>query len=180
VQIVVRWAGRRSAVVLVSLLTLAVLLAGCGGSSGGSPQSSASPGGGSIGGAGAGNPTPTATPLVGIQAQGALAPYLVGPNGHTLYVFAKDTSNHSACTGTCIDNWPPLFLASDQEASAAPDAKGTLNVIDRPGSGRQMTYNGWPLYYFKSDAAPGDTNGNGVQGLWKVATPDLAAAPASP
>ena len=35
-----------------------------------------------------------------------------------------------------------------------------------------MTLNGWPLYYFSGDAAPGDTNGQGVQGIWWVLAPD--------
>jgi predicted lipoprotein with Yx(FWY)xxD motif len=117
-----------------------------------------------------------AKPTIGVQTQGAHAPYLVGPNGHTLYVFAHDSSNKSTCTGACQQNWPPLLLSGSEKASAVPAATGTLDVIDRPGTGRQVTYNGWPLYYFQADAAPGDTKGDGVQGLWKVATPGLAAA----
>jgi predicted lipoprotein with Yx(FWY)xxD motif len=29
-------------------------------------------------------------------------------------------------------------------------------------------YGGWPLYYFASDSAPGDTNGQGVGDVWYV------------
>ena len=31
-----------------------------------------------------------------------------------------------------------------------------------------MTYNGWPLYYFSGDAAPGDTNGQALNDVWWV------------
>ena len=32
----------------------------------------------------------------------------------------------------------------------------------------QATYNGWPLYYFAQDSAPGDVNGQGVGDVWYV------------
>ena len=32
----------------------------------------------------------------------------------------------------------------------------------------QATYNGYPLYTFGSDSAPGMTNGNGSGGSWHV------------
>jgi predicted lipoprotein with Yx(FWY)xxD motif len=36
----------------------------------------------------------------------------------------------------------------------------------------QVTYGGRPLYYFAGDAKPGDTNGQGVGGLWFAVTAD--------
>jgi predicted lipoprotein with Yx(FWY)xxD motif len=32
----------------------------------------------------------------------------------------------------------------------------------------QVTYNGWPLYYFAKDKAPGDVTGQGVGSVWYV------------
>jgi predicted lipoprotein with Yx(FWY)xxD motif len=49
----------------------------------------------------------------------------------------------------------------------------------------QVTYNGWPLYYFAPDEQPGDTKGHEVDGFgaeWYVVTPEgepLAAAEAA-
>jgi predicted lipoprotein with Yx(FWY)xxD motif len=40
-----------------------------------------------------------------------------------------------------------------------------------------VTFNGWPLYTFANDKAPGQVNGQGVGGVWFVATPSLAASP---
>ncbi|MDH5372750.1 MAG: hypothetical protein OEX97_07385, partial [Acidimicrobiia bacterium] len=31
-----------------------------------------------------------------------------------------------------------------------------------------VTYNGWPLYYFANDSAPGDINGQGLNDVWYV------------
>ncbi len=46
------------------------------------------------------------------------------------------------------------------------DAK--LGCITRVGGLIQATYNGYPLYTFGSDSAPGMTNGNGSAGAWHV------------
>jgi predicted lipoprotein with Yx(FWY)xxD motif len=45
---------------------------------------------------------------------------------------------------------------------------GTITGVD---GATQLTLNGWPLYYFAGDSAPGDTNGQGVNGVWWVLTP---------
>jgi predicted lipoprotein with Yx(FWY)xxD motif len=40
-------------------------------------------------------------------------------------------------------------------------------------NGSQVEYNGHPLYTFSGDTAPGQTNGEGLFGMWFVATPNL-------
>jgi hypothetical protein len=39
-----------------------------------------------------------------------------------------------------------------------------------------VEYQGHPLYTYASDTAPGQTNGENVEGVWFVATTDLTAA----
>lgn len=90
---------------------------------------------------------------------------LIGPNGHTVYTFAKDSAHTgmSACYDQCAQNWPPL--------TAAPAAKpmGDYSIITRTDGTRQWTFKGQPLYYFAKDAKPGDKVGDGVMGgAWKV------------
>jgi predicted lipoprotein with Yx(FWY)xxD motif len=46
-----------------------------------------------------------------------------------------------------------------------------LGTSPRTDGAEQVTYNGWPLYYFANDAAPGDTNGQGVNDVWYVIAP---------
>lgn len=128
----------------------------------------------------------TATPAansgatVAISADGPLAPFLVGPNGHTLYLFTNDAAGVSNCTGGCLANWPPLLVAAGEEPTAGEGVTGELGVIEREdGAGRQVTYNGIPLYYWAADTAPGQTSGHEVGGVWFVVPPDqtTAAAP---
>ena len=35
----------------------------------------------------------------------------------------------------------------------------SLATIERDDGSKQVTYNGWPLYYFANDRQPGNTNG---------------------
>ena len=66
-------------------------------------------------------------------------------------------------------NWPPLLVKVIPTAGT-----GVTGKVDRTvrTDGRfQVTYNGMPLYFWKSDIKPGDTTGNGVNGIWSVVTP---------
>jgi predicted lipoprotein with Yx(FWY)xxD motif len=93
---------------------------------------------------------------------------LVGPNGMTLYTFAKDTAGAgtSACNAQCATNWPALGVAE----TAKPI--GGYTIIIREDGKRQWAYKGWPLYFWSKDAKAGDKTGDGVaNGAWKVARP---------
>jgi predicted lipoprotein with Yx(FWY)xxD motif len=46
-----------------------------------------------------------------------------------------------------------------------------LGTTTRTDGTTQVTYNGWPLYYFQTDKVAGDTSGENVQGVWFVITP---------
>ena len=43
-----------------------------------------------------------------------------------------------------------------------------VGTITRDDGTVQGTYNGWPLYYFSGDSAPGDVNGQGLNDVWWV------------
>ena len=91
--------------------------------------------------------------------------------GLTLYTFAHDTEGMSTCTGDCATTWPPL-LVEEGEPTASMEVTGSLGVYERmEDGGRQLTYNGMPLYYFSGDSKPGDTNGQGLGNVWFVAAP---------
>jgi predicted lipoprotein with Yx(FWY)xxD motif len=45
---------------------------------------------------------------VGTANEGSLGRILVDSQGHTLYLFEKDSGTKSACFGACAGAWPPL------------------------------------------------------------------------
>ena len=94
-------------------------------------------------------------------------PFLVDQQGRTLYLFTSDTqsSGASACTGDCLTQWPPLIVSGTPQAGTGVDAS-LLGTITREDGTLQATYNGWPLYTYSGDMAPGDTSGQGVNGSW--------------
>lgn len=98
---------------------------------------------------------------------------LTNTQGLTLYYFDPDTATSSACTGSCTQIWPPLLLASGTP-QASTSLAGALATL-QDANGRQVTYNGHPLYIYGGDAKPGDTTGNGIAGKWHVATPSIPA-----
>jgi predicted lipoprotein with Yx(FWY)xxD motif len=117
-------------------------------------------------------PDTASTAVLNLQAEGDLAPYLVGPTGMTLYFFTNDEPDVSNCIDSCAQNWPPLTVPDGLEPTTVEGAAGELGVIERAdGLGRQVTYDGMPLYYWAADAKPGDTTGHGVAGVWFVVPP---------
>lgn len=119
---------------------------------------------------------------VAMAASAAFGPILVDDKGMTLYMFEKDTPDTSSCYGGCATNWPPLLTTGDPAAGEGVDA-ALLGVTERTDGTMQVTYNGWPLYYYAKDAQAGDLTGQGVGDVWFVLAPDgsvLKEAPAAP
>jgi predicted lipoprotein with Yx(FWY)xxD motif len=84
----------------------------------------------------------------------------------TLYTFAKDSDDKSACNGPCATNWPVLKA----EASDKPGEGYT--IITRDDGSKQWAYKGKPLYTFAKDQKPGDITGDGLlNGAWHLAQP---------
>jgi predicted lipoprotein with Yx(FWY)xxD motif len=118
---------------------------------------------------------PAAAASVGTATASGLGPFLTGAGGRTLYILTKDSPGTSTCTGGCASAWPP-FTVTGTAPSAGAGVTGKLATLTRSDGGKQVTYNGMPLYYFSGDSAAGQANGQGVQGIWYVA---LAAGNAS-
>jgi predicted lipoprotein with Yx(FWY)xxD motif len=115
--------------------------------------------------------TALAAPVMTLQSanNASLGNILTDDKGMTLYIFKSDKPGVSNCTGPCATNWPPLTVADeDAKPALAEGLSGKIAVIDRPDGTYQVTFNDWPLYYFKMDAKPGDATGNGKGGVWEV------------
>ncbi|TDC71410.1 SCO0930 family lipoprotein [Streptomyces hainanensis] len=96
--------------------------------------------------------------------------------GFTLYRFENDTADPpvSNCEGDCLVAWPAV-PADDAAAAAGIDAS-LLGEVERSDGSLQLTLNGWPVYRYAEDAAPGDVNGHGVGGVWNALAPSGAPA----
>lgn len=105
--------------------------------------------------------------------------YLTDPMGKTLYYFLNDTDDQSNCTGGCLNNWPVYVSQSTDFIVPATLNKTDFGTITSNDNKTQVTYKGWPLYYFNNDAARGEMKGQGVIDKWFIAQPgnDFAAAP---
>ena len=92
--------------------------------------------------------------------------------GMTVYMFDNDTQggDASTCEGQCAANWPAVTTDSDDPT--VDGVTGEIGTISGVDGETQVTLNGWPLYYFAGDSAAGDVNGQGVNGVWWVLTPD--------
>ena len=71
----------------------------------------------------------------------------------------------SLCNGPCAENWPPL------RADATDQGTGDYTTTTRDDGSKQWAYKGKPRYSWSMDAKPGDTDGDGVKGVWHTATP---------
>ena len=76
----------------------------------------------------------TSMATVGVRGTGN-AGFLVGPNGMTLYVFAKDAKGVSNCAADCIDDWPALTVPAGSMPTGVDAARGALAVFKRSDDG---------------------------------------------
>jgi len=105
--------------------------------------------------------------MVNLGKDDKLGSFLVDDKGMSLYLFTKDTPNTSVCYDKCAAAWPPLLTTGAPVAGQGVDTSKFGTTTRQDGS-MQVTYNGWPLYYFAKDKAPGDVTGQGVGDVWFV------------
>jgi predicted lipoprotein with Yx(FWY)xxD motif len=98
-----------------------------------------------------------------------LGSILVDAEGMTLYLFEADTDGTSTCYDECADAWPALI--GDAPIAGEGIDETLLGTTERDDGEVQVTYAGRPLYYFASDAAAGDTEGQGIGDVWYVIDP---------
>ena len=144
-------------------LASALLAAACSSAATASPGSA--PAAGSSG-------SSSATGTVITTQAGSAGTFLTTGSGRTVYLWAKDGMNMSACSGACAAAWPPV-PATGVLTAAGGVQMSDLGTITRAGGIKQVTYDGHPLYYFVGDSAAGQTNGQGSDNFgakwWLVA-----------
>jgi predicted lipoprotein with Yx(FWY)xxD motif len=110
--------------------------------------------------------TPAAAPSVRV-AQTKLGRILVTGEGRTLYLYMKDRGTKSACSRRCMQVWPPATVSGAPVAGPGV-AAAKLTTTKGTENGRQLVYNGHPLYTLSADVRPGQINGEGFLGTWFV------------
>jgi predicted lipoprotein with Yx(FWY)xxD motif len=144
----------KTLVIATGLAGAALALAACGNSSGSSSARVA--------------PAPAGAALT--TATTSLGTILVDGQGRTVYRFAADTKGRSNCDASCLQYWRALPSTSALP-TAASTVTGRLATITRSDGTKQVTVNGWPLYTYVGDTAPGTTSGQGLNlsgGRWWV------------
>ena len=120
---------------------------------------------------------------------GSAGAFLTDGSGRTVYLWAKDTTNMSDCSGACLQAWPAVPATGTLTATGGAQASD-LGTITRSDGTKQATYDGHPLYYFVGDSGPGQTAGQGSDNFgakwWlvgpsgaKITTADTASASAA-
>lgn len=151
----------------------AALLAGCGTTQATSPPTSTSSTSTSTQPSTSSNTALTVT-TNSATVSGKSETVLATSNGMTLYYFTGDTPTTSNCTGSCSQIWPALTV-SGTSVTGTSNLPGSLTVV-KDGNGHQVAYQGHLLYTYSGDSAPHQANGEGIEGKWFVATPQLTTA----
>jgi predicted lipoprotein with Yx(FWY)xxD motif len=122
--------------------------------------------GGGCGGGTSASPSQTAAPAAAGAAVDAkkvsLGTILVDGKGMTLYLFEMDKGGKSACYGACATAWPPLLTGGKVTPGSGVNASW-VGTTTRSDGKTQVTYHGWPLYYFVPDKAPGEIKGQDLK-----------------
>jgi len=116
-----------------------------------------------------------------VRQKEGLGTFLTDASGRSLYLFEADTAaaggrqRASTCYDECAQAWPPLLVQGEPVPANPAVRAQLLGTVQRRDGAMQVTYNGWPLYYYARDQNPGDTNGQDVEGFggeWYLVTPE--------
>jgi predicted lipoprotein with Yx(FWY)xxD motif len=129
--------------------------------------------------------TPQAdTPEATIRAEESqeYGQYLVDGNGRAVYMFTADTPGEgysadasSSCYDDCAQAWPPVLTRSTPVNAAMPVESEMIGTAERQDGTMQVTYGGWPLYYYVDDVGQDAPTGQDVEsfgGEWYLVKPD--------
>lgn len=113
--------------------------------------------------------TGTTSFTINIASKALIGDYLVDGNGMTLYYTTSDRPMYSNLPDETITAWP-VFYVSNIIIPVSLNASD-FAVYTRDNNVKQITYKGYPLYYFFQDKSPGNTFGNKLNNVWFVVSP---------
>jgi predicted lipoprotein with Yx(FWY)xxD motif len=137
----------------------------------------------------------TNTQLIGADGNHYKSDFTVGDgmtkffsddHGRTVYLFSRDhngTNTFTNATYSNNTNWPIFNVNIEKASFPGSLLKSDFAVINVGTENRkQLTYKGWPLYYFGQDVNRGSTKGVSVPAptaspLWHIVNAATAVAP---
>jgi predicted lipoprotein with Yx(FWY)xxD motif len=123
------------------------------------------------------SPTSQATVIrtARVDVDGVIRTVLTNAAGRTLYWFTFDRPEQVACTTQCTLAWPPVLMrGTTLDLPNQPELESFGVVTGR--NGRQVEYEGHPLYTSDQDTGPGQANGEGFEDAWYVATVSMPSS----
>jgi predicted lipoprotein with Yx(FWY)xxD motif len=97
-------------------------------------------------------------------------PILFDGRDRVLYGFTRDKrGGKSTCYGGCAAAWP-VYFAKGKVTAMRGVKQSLVGTVRRRDGRRQVTYNGWPLYYYAHEG-PREVKCQNVDefgGLWLV------------
>lgn len=113
--------------------------------------------------------------VIKLGTSGTFGSFITDKAGNTLYFFANDGNGANNCTGGCTTAWPNFNVTGLTQSQLSDGLLlADFASITTP-TGSQVTYKGWPLYYYAPGGVrenPGQITGDGVGGVWFIAKPD--------
>ncbi|MBB3037964.1 COG4315 family predicted lipoprotein [Hoyosella altamirensis] len=113
-----------------------------------------------------------------IAAGSEFGDMLYDDSGQAIYLFDVESDGEPLCYEQCALAWPPVLTDGEPVAADGVDTE-LLGTVERTDGTAQVTYNGWPLYFYAAEE-PWEVkchNVFGFGGLWLVVTPEGEAAP---
>jgi predicted lipoprotein with Yx(FWY)xxD motif len=109
---------------------------------------------------------------------GTNSSFLTDGFGRTVYVCLEDTPRTatseavSSCDAPCTAKRPIFPAAATGRTTLLPSVinAGDLRELERPDGQIQLTYRGWPLYYYSGDTGVGSTEGHNEE-AWRAIDP---------
>jgi predicted lipoprotein with Yx(FWY)xxD motif len=101
-------------------------------------------------------------------------PILFDGKDRVLYGFTRDKrGGKSTCYGGCATAWP-VYFAKGKITAMRGVKQSLIGTVRRRDGRRQVTYNGWPLYYYAHEG-PREVKCQNIDnygGLWLVVKPN--------
>jgi predicted lipoprotein with Yx(FWY)xxD motif len=107
---------------------------------------------------------------------------MIDSRGLTVYFLSSDRAERSICSAACRRVWVPVRSPGGKPHAGTGFRQSDVGSIQRSDGSDQVTFDGFPLYYFTGDKLPGETGGEGrtvLAGTASAVPPSSATRAAS-